>query len=185
VPTYETTCLTYFKLQLAGSIIGHQCLQGGDATRRPRQHHDGMTHTTCTCPLGNDLLLGQSDGHILRVPQGAAQPTQHYRFSGAPVQWLLATPDGRTVAAGHACGLVIAFDALTGHAQERNTGQRQSEDKATPAHTTGLLSADGRWLLAYDQREDKDVGFLVDLQQQHAPRRQVLPKASLSQQRRS
>lgn len=139
-----------------------------------------MTYTTCTCicPQTQDLLLGQSDGHILRVPQGEAQPTQRHRFSGAPVQWLLATPDGRTVAAGHACGLVLVFDALTGHAQDRNTCQLQSEYKTTPARTTGLLSNDGRWLLACDLREEKDVGFLLDLRQQHAPRRLVLPKST-------
>ncbi len=139
-----------------------------------------MTYTTCTCicPQTQDLLLGQSDVHILRVPQGEAQPTQRHRFSGAPVQWLLATPDGRTVAAGHACGLMLVFDALTGHAQNRNTCQLQSEYKTTPARTTGLLSNDGRWLLACDLREEKDVGFLLDLQQQQAPRRLVLPKVS-------
>ena len=139
-----------------------------------------MTHTTCTCtcPQTRDLLLGLSDGHILRMPQGTTQPVQRYRFSGAPVQWLVATPNGRTLAAGHACGLVSVFDALTGNAQEGNTSQLQSEYKTTPARTTRLLSRDGRWLLACDQRDEKDVGFLLDLQQQHTPRRLVLPNAS-------
>ena len=139
-----------------------------------------MTHTTCTliCPQTQDLLLGQSDGHILRMPQASGQAVQRYRFSGAPVQWLVATPDGRTLAAGHACGWVTVFDALTGRAQDLYTCQLQSEYKPTPARTTGLLSGDGRWLLACDQRDEKDVGFLLDLQQQQAPRRLVLPKAS-------
>ena len=138
----------------------------------------GMTHITCSCSVGSDIFLGQSDGQILRVPNGAARVLQRYRFSDAAVQSLLATPDGRTLAAGHASGLFVVFDAATGQAQESNTCQLQSEYKTTPANTTGLLSADGRWLLACTQREEKDVGFLLDLHQQHAPRRLVLPLAS-------
>lgn len=138
----------------------------------------GMTHITCSYPVGSDILLGQSDGQILRVPNGSARVLQRYRFSDAAVQCLLATPDGRTLAAGHASGLFVVFDAATGQAQESNTCQLQSEYKTTPANTTGQLSADGRWLLACAQREEKDVGFLLDLHQQNAPRRLVLPRAN-------
>lgn len=128
--------------------------------------------------MGSDLLLGQSDGQILRVTKGASRVLRRYRFSDATVQCLLATTDGRTVAAGHACGLFVVFDGTTGQAQDLNTCQLQSEYKTTPARATGLLSADDRWLLACTQREEKDVGFLLDLHQQHAPRRLVLPLAS-------
>lgn len=54
----------------------------------------------------------------------------------------------------------------------------QNEYKRTRANTTGMLSADGRWLLTCSQREENDVGFLLDLQQQQAPRRMVLPRTS-------
>ena len=138
----------------------------------------GMTHITCRCPMDSDLLLGQSDGQILRVTKGTSRVLRRYRFSDATVQCLLATTDGRTVAAGHACGLFVVFDATTGQAQDLNTCQLQSEYKNTPAKTTGLLSADDRWLLACTQREEKDVGFLLDLHHQYAPRRLVLPRAS-------
>lgn len=138
----------------------------------------GMTHITCNCPVDSDLLLGHSDGQILRVTKGASTVLRRYRFSDATVQCLLATTDGCIVAAGHACGLFVVFDATTGQAQDLNTCQLQSEYKTTPANTTGLLSSNGRWLLACTQREEKDVGFLLDLHQQHAPRRLVLPRAS-------
>ena len=128
--------------------------------------------------MDSDLLLGQSDGQILRVTKGTSRVLRRYRFSDATVQCLLATTDGRTVAAGHACGLFVVFDATTGQAQDLNTCQLQSEYKNTPAKTTGLLSADDRWLLACTQREEKDVGFLLDLHHQYAPHRLVLPRAS-------
>ena len=135
-------------------------------------------HITCTCPLASYTLLGNADGHILRMPHGAVPSLQRYQFSGAAVQWLLTSPDGCTVATGHACGLVVVFDAATGLTQDINTCQLQSEYKTTPARTTGLMSADGRWLLACIQREENDVGVLLDLHQQHAPRRVVLPLSS-------
>jgi hypothetical protein len=124
------------------------------------------------------ILLGYANGHILRTSNASPLELHRYQFSGAAVQWLLATPDGRTVAAGHACGLVVVFDAATGLAQGSNTCELQSEYKTTPARTTGLMSADGRWLLACTQREENDVGVLLDLHQQHPPRRVVLPPSS-------
>lgn len=140
-------------------------------------------HITCSCPLTRDTplghtLLGYANGHILRTSNASADEPQRYQFSGAAVQWLLATPDGRTVAAGHACGLIVVFDAETGEAQDGNTCELQSEYKSAPARTTGVLSADGRWLLACTQRGENDVGALLDLHQQHPPRRVVLPLSS-------
>jgi hypothetical protein len=136
-----------------------------------------MTHITCKCTVGSDTILAQSDGQIMRVHHGTAKVLQQYQFSGAAVQWVQATPDGRTLAAGHACGLLVVFDLATGQLQDGNTCQLQSEYTRNPAQTAGTLSADGRWLLGCTQREEKDVGFLLDLQQQQAPRRCVLPKA--------
>jgi hypothetical protein len=125
------------------------------------------------------ILLGYANGHILRTSNASGLEPHRYQFSGAAVQWLLATPDGRTAAAGHACGLVVVFDAETGQAQDSNTCELQSEYKTTPARTTGLMSADGRWLLACTRREENDVGVLLDLHQQHPPRRVVLPPAAV------
>jgi hypothetical protein len=137
-----------------------------------------MTQITCTCPLTSDILLGQTDGQILRMSTGISTPVQRYRFSGQEVQWLLTTPNRRNVMAGHACGLIVVFDSETGQLQDVNTCQLQSEYKTTPAITSGLLSPDGRWLFAYTHRAEKDIGFLLDIEQKYSPRRQVLPKST-------
>jgi len=149
-----------------------------DTRCRPLLDHRCMTQITCTCPLTNDILLGQTDGQILRMSTGISTPVQRYRFSGEEVQWMQTTPNRRTVMAGHACGLIVVFDSETGQLQDGNTCQLQSEYKPTPAITSGLLSPDGRWLLAYTHRAEKDVGFLLDIEQKYSPRRQVLPKST-------
>lgn len=143
-----------------------QCGHDSDATRRTQCNHDGMTtHITCSCKLPNDMLLGHTllgyaNGHILRTSNVSGLEPHRYQFSGAAVQWLLATPDGRTVAAGHACGLVVVFDAETRQTQDGNTCELQSEYKSAPARTKGVLSADGRQLLACTRREEDDVGVV-------------------------
>ena len=60
----------------------------------------------------------------------------------------------------------------------RDTGPLQSEDKSTSGRTTGLRSADGRWLLACNQRGEKDECVLHDLHRQYAARKLVLPLSS-------
>jgi len=49
----------------------------------------GMTLITCNCPVDSDLLLGQSDGQILRVTKGTSRVLRRYRFSYATVNRLL------------------------------------------------------------------------------------------------
>lgn len=137
-------------------------------------------HTTARLILPHSCgcLTGHADGRIQRVTPEEGGVLQRYQFTGAAVQWLLATPDGSRLVAGHADGLVVVFERLSGEEISECSVLLQSEYCPTEAQTTGELSADGRWLFVTIARGEMDIGWLIDLTQQARPHRRVGPSGS-------
>lgn len=124
-------------------------------------------------PLDHGVLAGHANGRIDRSRPGRSEVLQHYQFTGAAVRWLLATPDGTKLVAGHADGLVVVFDALSGKEISECSAQLQSEYRLEEALTWGELSPDGRWLWVAIRRDEVDIGLLIHLDQKMRPKRAV------------
>ncbi len=136
------------------------------------------TSAHLSLPKNLGALIGKTDGGILRVGPDDMTPLQSYQFTGAAVQWLLATPDASRLVAGHADGLVVVFETRSGQEIRECSCQLQSEYCLMEAQTTGELSLDGRWLFVTIQRDEVDIGVLIDLDRQHRPQRHVGPPGS-------
>lgn len=130
-----------------------------------------------TLPQSLGTLTGYDDGRIDRsAPTGVV--VQHYHFSDAGVQWLVATPDANRLVAGHTNGFAVVFETQSGKEIRESSALLQSEYCPIEAETTGELSIDGRWLYLTIRRNEVDIGWLIDMAQQHRPHRQVGPPGS-------
>ena len=139
---------------------------------------DLANSTRITLPHALGSLVGNADGSIDRIMLETGELLQRYHFTDFAVRWLLATPDGSKLVAGHDDGLVIVFEPISGKEIRESSAEMQSEYNPAVAQTTGELSPGGRWLLVTIRKHDHDVGALTDLNREYRPRRYVGPHGS-------